>query len=124
MEIDRHEEELLVGTTIEEAGKLGVRKAVENRRVAEDVPRDVEHANVDRAPAGDGDSGEIEVLPDGSISVPVFEEQLVVSKRTVVRERVIIRKEIVTERERIEADLRREQVELETSGDVEVEEPR
>ena len=33
----------------------------------------------------DADSGEVETLPDGSISIPVFEEQLVITKRLVVR---------------------------------------
>jgi uncharacterized protein (TIGR02271 family) len=120
MEIKRHEEEPLVGRTTEEAGRLGVKKAVESGRAAEDVAKLAEHASVERAPAAEGDSGEIEVLPDGSVSIPVFEEELVVTKRTVVRERVIVRKDLVTDHERVEVDVRRERVELETSGEVEL----
>ncbi len=40
-----------------------------------------------------------------------------VTKRLVVRERVIVRKRVVTEEQVVEADLRREYVEIE--GDVE-----
>lgn len=67
---------------------------------------------VERVPAGEGDSGEIETLPDGSVSIPVLEEQLVVTKRTVVRERIVVRKEVATETERVEAELRREHVDV------------
>ncbi len=73
-----------------------------------------EEEAVRRVAPAEGDSGEIEVLPDGSISVPVFEEQLVVEKRLVLRERVIVRKVMVTEERTVEADLRRERVKVET----------
>lgn len=114
----RHEEELDVGTTVQEAGKVGVRKIVDVEHVETVVPRGVEHANVERqAPAG-ADSGEVEVLPDGSVSIPVFEEELVIERRLVVRERVIVRKHTVTEDRRVEADLRRERVEVEADPQV------
>ena len=58
------------------------------------------------------DSGEIEYLEDGSVSIPVLEEELVVTKRTVVRERIIVRKQWITEAQRIQAELRRERVEI------------
>lgn len=47
--------------------------------------------SVDRAAAYDQDSGQIETLADGSILIPVFEEQLVITKRLVVKEREIVR---------------------------------
>jgi uncharacterized protein (TIGR02271 family) len=83
------------------------------------VPRDTEYADVERELVEPGhDSGEVETLPDGSISIPVFEEQLVVEKRLVVRERVIIRKHRVTEEHRIEAELRRERVDIEVDDAI------
>ena len=113
VELTRHEQELAVGTEVATLGRVRVQKRVEAEQVAEDVPRTVEHAEVERVPAAEGDSGEIETLPDGSVSIPVLEEELVVTKRTVVRERIVIRKELVTEHERVEAEVRRERVELE-----------
>jgi uncharacterized protein (TIGR02271 family) len=62
----------------------------------------------------DDDSGEIEVLPDGSVSIPLFEEELVVTRRQVLRERVVIRKELVTDWETVDVELRREHVAFET----------
>src|SRR3954463_615497 len=79
-----------------------------------DVPpsNDSEGAAVERFATGEGDSGEVETLPNGSISIPILEEELVVTKRIVVRERIVVRKELVTETEHVEADLRRERIEV------------
>ena len=76
------------------------------------VRRGIEQAGLERIDAGDGDSGRIETLPDGSVSIPLFEEQVVVEKRLVVRERVVVRKQTVVEDQVVEADLRRERLEV------------
>jgi uncharacterized protein (TIGR02271 family) len=119
----RHEEEPIVETTSTEVGAVRVRKDVETYTAADVVPRESEQANVERSPADEGDSGEIETLPDGSVSIPVFEERLVVAKERFVRERIVVRKETVTEEERVEVELRRERVQVsvdETSRDDEL----
>lgn len=112
-ELLRHEEELRIGKESRELGAIRARKRVETEEVEELVPRQTEYADIERETPGGEDSGEIETLPDGSVSVPVFEEELVVTKRLVVRERVIIRKHTVTEDERVEAELRKERIEVE-----------
>jgi uncharacterized protein (TIGR02271 family) len=109
----RHEEELRVATAPIDAGGVRARKHVETDRFVEDVPRDVEHAETERTGPFDNDSGEIETLPDGSVSIPVFEEEILVTKRVVVRERILIRKTTRTERRRVEADVRKERVDVE-----------
>ena len=114
----RHEEELVTDTMVGEAGRVGVRKVVEHKRVETVVPRGVEHAEFERQAPGETDSGEVEVLADGSVSIPVFEEELVIERRLVVRERVIVRKHTVSEERRFEADLRRERVEVETDAEL------
>ena len=117
----RHEERLSLGRREEERGAVRARKRVETRRVEEAVPRRVERLREpERTGPNEEDSGEIETLPDGSLSIPLLEEELVITKRTVVRERVIIRKESEIEDERIEAELRRERIELEREGDTEI----
>ncbi len=114
----RREEELVTGTALQEAGRVGVRKLVDHERVETVVPRGVEHADFERQAPVEGDSGEVEVLPDGSVSIPVFEEELVIEKRLVVRERILVRKHTVTEERRVEADLRRERVEVEADPEI------
>jgi len=114
------EEQLRVGTERVETGRVRARKENDVEHVTRAVQRGVEHADVDRAPALEGDSGQVETLPDGSLSIPIFEEQLVVEKRLVVRERIVVRKHTVFEEHVVEADLRRERLEVETEGDAEL----
>ena len=116
----RSEEVARVGTVTEEAGSVRARKTVETRHVEEVVGRGVEHADLERTPVLVGDSGEVETLPDGSVSIPVCEEQIVVTKRLVVRERVVRRKHTVYEDHLVQAELRREHVEVTAEGDVTV----
>ena len=111
--VTRHEEELHVGTRTEAYGSVVLRKTVDSGHVSESVSRDVESAQAASAPPLEGDSGEILTLPDGSVSVPVFEEEIVVTKRLIVRERIVIRKTRVTEEATVEGELRRERVEVE-----------
>jgi uncharacterized protein (TIGR02271 family) len=118
-EVTLHEEQAHTGTEVTEAGRVRVRKHVETYPVTETVPRNVEHADTsERVAAVEGDSGEVETLEDGSISIPVFEEVLVVTKRLVVRERVIVRKKTVVDEYTLQTELQREHVSVE--GDIEV----
>ena len=107
-----HEEQAVVSTDWSEAMHGLARRVVEHRDVAEEYPRSVERLSEERVPVADGDSGEIEVLPDGSISIPLYEEELVVTTRVVLRERVVIRKELVEASQTVYATLRREQAEV------------
>jgi uncharacterized protein (TIGR02271 family) len=113
----RHEEKLELGTQTYEAGSIRARKRVETEQVEHVEPRSVEYGDFERAEPNESDSGDIETLEDGSISIPLFEERLVVKKELFVRERVIVRKRTVTDQHRIEAELRKERIEIE--GDVE-----
>jgi uncharacterized protein (TIGR02271 family) len=114
-----HAEELHLGKADQEYGVLRAQKQIETQAVSESVPRLREEARVDRVPAHKGDSGQIETLPDGSISIPVLEEELVITKRVVVRERIVIRKETTTEKTRVTDELRKENVEIsETNAEV------
>ena len=110
----RHEEEAEVGATWERTGSVRARREVTSRKVKERHQRRLEEIATERVPVEEGDSGEIEVLPDGSVSIPLFDEELVVTRRQVLRERVIVRKEMVTDWQTVEAVLRREHVAFET----------
>ena len=124
-EIVLSEERLQAATQREETGTARVRKAVDVETVTTRVERGSEHADLDRVDVldVDGDSGQVETLPDGSLSIPVFEEQIVITKRVVVRERVILRKHTVYEEQVVTADLRRERLEVQAIGDAVVDDP-
>jgi uncharacterized protein (TIGR02271 family) len=115
----RREEELQVGTEEREAGSVRIRKSVESVPVEQTVERSIEHADVERLSPAEGDPGEVVTLPDGSVSIPIFEEELVVTKRMVVRERVIVRKSTVTDEHVVEAELKRERIDVEADPAVE-----
>jgi uncharacterized protein (TIGR02271 family) len=116
----RHEEEPTLWKRRKISGVLTARRRVRVERTAVDLPVEVERLVQQRIAKHENDDGRVETLPDGSISIPVYREELIVTKRTVLAERIIIRKEAVTELQRVQADLRREHVELETEGTVEI----
>ena len=116
-ELVRSEERLDVLTERDQLGSAHARKHVDVESVETRVQRGSEHAETERFDVADAeaDSGQVETLPDGSLSIPVFEEQIVVTKRLVVRERVVVRKHTVYEDHVVSADLKRER--LEVTGD-------
>ena len=114
------EERLRTGTTTEQIGTARAVKHVDVEQVSTRVERGTEHADTERVEVADAeaDSGQVETLPDGSLSIPVFEEQIVVTKRLVVRERVVIRKHTVYEDEVVTADVKRERLEIEADEGI------
>lgn len=114
----RSEERLVAGAIERESGKVRIRKELEQVGYDEVIPYSVEHAEVERAPANPDDSGEIETLPDGTVSIPVLEERLVVEKRLFVTERLLVRKRVETREQRVTADLTREVVTVEADESV------
>jgi uncharacterized protein (TIGR02271 family) len=118
VELVRREEEATITSKPREAGAVRLRKRVDRLLARADVSRQVEKAMVERKPAEAGDSGQVETLPDGSISIPIFEEEIVVTKRMVVRERLIVRKERRSEQVSVPVELKRERVEIEADPAV------
>ena len=114
LRVQRSEEELRAGVREREAGRVGVRKSVRTERESLTVPKKREEVSVDRVPmdeeATPGQIGEDEV------SVPVVEEEVVVSKRPVVKEELRIKKAVVEEEEIVEADVRKEEVDIEDTS--------
>ncbi len=84
-------------TTERETVRDGVRKERGRRR--------------GRALAAD-DPGGVLTLGDGGLSIPIYEEEVVVTKRVVLKERVVIRKRIETHTTPVNTELRRELVEI------------
>lgn len=116
--LTRAEEELEIGKRQVEAGEVDVRKHVETRHVSRPVSRTHEEVEVERRPADPMRAGEPE-FREQEIRVPVREEQIEVRKHPEVKEELIVRTHPVTEEEQVEADLRREEVDVEERGRVE-----
>jgi uncharacterized protein (TIGR02271 family) len=105
------EEELAAGTRERKAGEVSVRKRVRTDRESIEVPTRHEEVSVERVPLL-GEASEAEIGED-EVSVPVTEEEVVVSKRPVVKEEVRVRKDVVSDTEVVEEDVRREEIEIE-----------
>lgn len=110
----RSEERLHVGTESVDTGKVRLRKHVVTEDVATTVPVSHEEVRLEREPLTDaeatGTSGE---LVEDEQEVTLHEERPVVEKTVEPVERVRLEKETVIEEERLEAQLRKEQVQAE-----------
>jgi len=117
----RSEEELRVGKTRRERGRVRLRKYVttEERQVTVPVEREevrveretITDANVDAATSGPQISEE-------EHEVVLHEEEPVVEKRVVPKERVRLGKETVTDKEQVGGEVRQEQIEVEGQDQV------
>lgn len=121
--VTRSEEELAVGTREVRAGEVDVEKRVETEHVEKRVPTSHEEVVVERRPATPGMSAEPRISGD-EVRIPVNEEEVVAEKRVVPKEELVVKKREVRDEETVEADLRREEVDVRTEGDVRMREPR
>ncbi|WP_437640481.1 YsnF/AvaK domain-containing protein [Sorangium sp. So ce854] len=113
------EEEVSVGKSVEEVGRVQIKKEVvtEERQVAVPVAREVVH--VERVPAsGERPAASDTLFEEGSISVPIREERAEVSTRPVVKEELRIGKDVIQGQEAAKAKVRREKADVRTEGDV------
>jgi len=111
----RSEEELRVGTTQRQRGRVRLRKYVTTEHVQQTVPVRREKARVEREPITDANLGAVTSGPDISEEeheVILREEEPVVEKRVVPRERVRLDKDTVASEERVDEQVRKEQIEV------------
>lgn len=114
----RHEERVNVGTQEREAGHARLRKYVVTDHETVDVPVEREEVTVERTPINDTnarvDNG---TIGEEEVDVTLHEERPVVQKEAVAVEEVGLNKQTVQETQRVEADVRKEQVDVETDVD-------
>jgi uncharacterized protein (TIGR02271 family) len=111
----RSEEELRVGTTERERGRVRLRKYVTTEQVQQTVPVQRERVRVEREPITDANVDAATSGPEISEEeheVILREEEPVVEKRVVPRERVRLDKDTVTGEERVAEEVRKERIEV------------
>ena len=116
-----HEEELHVGTEVREAGTVRLRKWVETETVSDQVVVHQDFVRIEREPVSLSNVDEAlahAVIEAVEYEVVLRDEHVVASKVTVPREVVRVAKQGMVETVLVEADLRREEVAVETTGDV------
>ena len=111
----RSEEELRVGTTQRERGRVRLRKYVATEHVEQVVPVRRERVRLEREPITDANIDAATSGPDLSEEeheVVLREEEPVVEKRVVPRERVRLDKDTVTGEERVAEEVRKERIDV------------
>jgi uncharacterized protein (TIGR02271 family) len=107
------EEQLEIGKRQVQAGEVEVRKHVETEHVQERVPLVHDEVSLERRPLDRTErQAGASLGEDQEIRVPIMREEAVVQKQAVPREEIIIRKRLVTEQRTVEADVRREHVDI------------
>jgi uncharacterized protein (TIGR02271 family) len=94
------------------AGEVGVKKRVEHEKVRERVPVTREEVSVERRPVRKGEKIGDEIGED-EIRIPVMEEEVVAEKRAVPKEEIVVKKRQVQDERVVEADLMKEEAEVE-----------
>jgi uncharacterized protein (TIGR02271 family) len=113
----RSEEQLRVGTERVEAGRARLRKYVVTDHETVTVPVTREEVRLEREPITDANASDALSGPDISEEeheIVLTEERPVIAKETVPVERVRLETETVTDTETVDADVRKEQIELDS----------
>ena len=116
----RSEEELQVGTTQRERGRVRLRKYVTAEQVTQTVPVQREELRVEREPITDANldaatSGP--TISEEEHEVTLHEETPVVEKQAVPKERVRLDTETVTDERQVSEEVRKEQIVVDGEGD-------
>jgi uncharacterized protein (TIGR02271 family) len=116
----RSEEELRVGKTERESGRVRLQKYVVEDEVTETVPVRREEVRVEREPITDANRGDAldgPAISEEEHEVVLHEEEVVAEKRAVPKERIRLEKDVTTEDETVSETVRKEQVDVD--GDQE-----
>ena len=113
----RSEEELAVGTRTKEAGRVRLRKHVVTEMVTKTVPVQKEVVSIEREAIRPSDAGTAggDIAEDEQ-EIVLHEEEAVAEKRVVAKERVSLAKDVQTEQQEVNAEVRKEQVDVDDSS--------
>ena len=120
--VERVEERLVPRTRRERAGTVSVRRHVVEEPEAVEVTLRHDELDLERRPADRAlEPGEQPVVERGDTTVVlVVEERLEVRKVPWVVEEIHLRRRLVSERRRITDTVRKERIDIESQGDVEL----
>jgi uncharacterized protein (TIGR02271 family) len=110
----RSEEELAVGTSKREAGRVRLRKHIVTENVTTTVPVQREEVRIEREPITDANRDAATAggdLTEEEHEVTLHQEEVVVEKKVVPKERVRMDKDTTTEQREVTEEVRKEQIE-------------
>jgi len=113
------EEQLHVEKRPVETGEVRVHKEVHTETKSIDVPVQREEIVIERTPVH-GKATSDTIRAGEEVRIPVREDQVNVTKDSVVTEEVKIGKQVVQDVEHVSGNVRKEEIRVEKSGDVDV----
>ena len=115
--LELREEELVVQRKMRDVGEARIRTRIEEVPARLEVEATAEEVEVEHVPIGQVVSKRVEPYQDGDVLVvPIYEEQLVVTKRLLLREELRIRRVATTQRQLFEDTLKKETVDVEDAA--------
>jgi uncharacterized protein (TIGR02271 family) len=118
--VQLREEELAARTQSVEAGRVSLGTEVVEEEQTLEVPVTREEVTVERHPVDRRPTDEPIAATSEVLRVPVHEDQVSVDKPAVVYEEVNVGKRAVQETQRVSDTVRKEVVDVDATGDVEV----
>jgi len=115
----RSEEELRVGKTEKEAGRVRLRKYVVEDEVTETVPVRREEVRIEREPVTEANAGAATdgpAISEEEHEVVLHEEQAVVDKQAVPKERVRLDKDTHVDEQQVSDTVRKERIDVDDDG--------
>src|SRR3954467_6930253 len=116
----RSEEELRVGTTERETGRVRLKKYVVEDEVTQTVPVRREEVRLEREPITEANRDAAldgPAISEEEHEVVLHEEEVVVEKRAVPKERVRLGKDVQTSEETVSETVRKEQIDVDADHD-------
>ena len=111
------QEQVKVGKREVEAGGIRLKKIVRTETVNQPVELRREEAVIERVPAQGARPGE-KAFQFEDVYIPLRQEEAVVGKEAVVREELRVRKSAQTDKQEVSEQVRKEDVEIEKTGDA------
>jgi uncharacterized protein (TIGR02271 family) len=111
----RSEEELRVGTTEREVGRVRLKKYIVEDEVTETVPVRREEVRVEREPITDANRDQAldgPAISEEEHEVVLHEEEVVAEKRAVPKERVRLEKDVETDEQTVAETVRSERIDV------------
>jgi len=122
--VKAHEERLNVEKTPVKTGEVKVRKEVQTEHKKLDIPVTREEVVIERRPVSGQEVAADELEAGQEIRIPVREEQVKVEKQAVATEEVSVGKRRVQDTQHVDETLRKEQIKVDTEGNVNVRDRR
>lgn len=118
--ITLQEERLDVDTNEVQTGEVNIKKNVTEETKTVEVPVKHEEVTIEKRPVTGNEPADGVLGNEEEITIPITEEQIEVTKRPVVTDEVVVNKETKEETKEVSETLRKEDLDVDTQGDVTV----